>query len=88
MISDLVLLKELPEAVQNSIEAYIGCLSGAILREDYIRYMKDAGLGRIKVLDERGFPKENMVGTENIEEVAASIVSIKISAEKKRTSTP
>ena len=83
MISDLVLLKELPQGVRNSIEAYIGCLSGAILREDYIRYMKEAGFGRVKVLDETGFPAKNMMGTQNIEEVAASIISIKISAEKK-----
>jgi len=88
MVSDLVILKELPQGVRNSIEAYIGCLSGAILREDYIRYMKEAGFDRIKVLDETGFPVENMMDAENSEEVAASIVSIKISAEKNRISTP
>src|SRR4030043_1269161 len=32
MISDIVLTKELPDAIKNSIEAYIGCLSGAIMR--------------------------------------------------------
>ena len=88
MISDLVLLKTLPEVVRNSIEAYIGCLSGAILREDYIGYMKEAGFDRIRVLDQTGFPKENMMGSENIEEVASSIISIKISAEKKSISAP
>lgn len=88
MISDLVLLKPLPEEVRNSIEAYIGCLSGAILREDYIRHMKEAGFGRVKVLDESGFPIENMMGVKNSEEIAASIVSVKISAEKKYTHTP
>ena len=48
MISDLVLLKELPQGVRNSIESYIACLSGAILREDYIGYMKEAGFDKIK----------------------------------------
>jgi len=35
MISDMVLLKELPDFIKNSIEAYIGCLSGAIMRDEY-----------------------------------------------------
>ena len=32
MISDIVLLKELPDVLRNSIEAYVGCLSGAYLK--------------------------------------------------------
>src|SRR3989337_4332744 len=30
MVSDIVLYKELPDAIRNSVESYIGCLSGAI----------------------------------------------------------
>jgi hypothetical protein len=33
MISDIVLLKELPKFIKDSIEAYIGCLSGAIMKD-------------------------------------------------------
>jgi arsenite methyltransferase len=33
MISDIVLLKELPAFIKNSVEAYIGCVSGAMLKD-------------------------------------------------------
>ncbi len=42
-ISDLALLKELPEAIRNSIDAYTGCIGGAILLDDYKRYVEEAG---------------------------------------------
>ena len=32
MVSDIVLTKELPEAIKNSITAYVGCVSGAMLK--------------------------------------------------------
>lgn len=82
MISDLVLIKPLPAPVKNSVEAYIGCLSGAILRNDYIGHIKVAGFERIEVVDEAAFPSENITGIADPDDIAASIVSIKISASK------
>ncbi len=32
MISDIVLLAELPELIPHSIDAYTGCLAGALLK--------------------------------------------------------
>jgi len=43
-ISDIVLLRPLPEAVRSSVEAYIGCLAGAVLADDYLGYIKSAGM--------------------------------------------
>jgi len=60
MVSDLVLRKELPDIIKNSIEAYIGCLSGAIMKDEYIGYIKMAGFYKIKIIDEKYFPVENM----------------------------
>jgi len=39
-VSDVVLLKELPEFVKSSTEAYIGCLAGAIMKDDYLDIIK------------------------------------------------
>src|SRR3990170_4696758 len=33
MISDMVLLNELPEAVKKSVQAYVGCISGAEMKD-------------------------------------------------------
>ncbi len=43
-ISDMVLLRPLPEAVRGSVEALVGCIAGAALREDLVRMIAAAGL--------------------------------------------
>ena len=43
-ISDIVLLKPLPESVKKDLEAYIGCIAGADLIEDYLGQAIRAGL--------------------------------------------
>jgi len=73
MVSDLVLVKDLPDNIRKSVELYIGCIAGAVKKEDYIRYMKIAGFEDIKILDETGYLKED------------AVVSVKISAIKPGT---
>ncbi|MCK5434468.1 MAG: arsenite methyltransferase [Dehalococcoidales bacterium] len=91
MISDMVLLKELPDSIKNSIEAYIGCLSGAIKRDEYIEAIRGAGFQEVSIIDETSFPIECMandpttktiiknleIPPEEIKKVAGSVVSIK-----------
>ena len=92
MISDLVLLKELPDFIKNSVEAYIGCLSGAIMKDDYLNAIKAAGFKEVKIIDETSFPIELMasdstakalieemkIPVEKLKDVARSVVSIKV----------
>ena len=96
MISDMVLLKELPDFIKNSVEAYIGCLSGAILRDEYIGAIKAAGFQEVRIIDEKSFPIECMVNDptakaivenvnispDKVKEVASSVTSIKVYAVK------
>ena len=42
-ISDLVLLKELPPEIRGSVDAYTGCIGGAILLDEYRRQVAEAG---------------------------------------------
>jgi SAM-dependent methyltransferase len=60
LISDLVLLKPLPDFIQKSVAAYIGCLSGAILKEDYIKLIETAGFEDVRIVKESPFPLELM----------------------------
>jgi len=60
MVSDLVLVKDLPDAIKESIEAYVGCLAGAVKKEDYLAFIKDAGFKDIKVVDQTNYPIEAM----------------------------
>jgi len=92
MISDIVLLKELPDFIKSSIEAYIGCLSGAIMRDEYLAAIKAAGFQEVAVVDESSFPIECMANDPTaraiiesleiplaaVKEVAGSVASIKV----------
>lgn len=52
MVSDLVLLRPLPESVRASVEAYAGCISGAMLKEDYLGAMTEAGFREVELVGE------------------------------------
>ncbi len=90
MISDMVLLKELPNFIKNSIEAYIGCISGAAMKDEYIETIKAAGFQEVNIIGETSFPIvandpaaktiiENLkISTEKIQEIDNSVLSIKI----------
>ena len=47
-ISDIVLLKPLPDAIMQDLEAYIGCIAGAELIGDYLGHAMAAGLNVVK----------------------------------------
>jgi len=92
MISDIVLLKELPNFIKDSIEAYIGCLSGAIMRNEYIEAIKASGFQEVGIVDETFFPIECMandptakaiiknleIPMKEVKEAANSVASIKV----------
>jgi arsenite methyltransferase len=48
-VSDIVLLKELPEALVRDISAYVGCISGASLLTDYLGDALAAGLRDLSI---------------------------------------
>jgi len=81
MVSDLVLAKDLPEAIKESVEAYVGCLAGAIMKDEYLNLMKMAGFKGVKIISESSYPVDAMF--DNLEGAQDAIVSIKVSAVKK-----
>ncbi|MFX1598690.1 MAG: arsenite methyltransferase [Promethearchaeota archaeon] len=55
MVSDIVLYKKLPDVIKNSVKAYAACISGAMMKEDYLETIKAAGFRELKIIDERSF---------------------------------
>lgn len=49
MISDVVLTKPLPEELKNDNELLVGCVSGAILKQDYLDQLKKTGFVNITI---------------------------------------
>ncbi|MFH2042894.1 MAG: arsenite methyltransferase [Acidobacteriota bacterium] len=101
MVSDIVLLHRLPAALIESIEAYVGCVAGAVMKEDYLKAIRDAGFEDIKIVGETTFPISDLLGhpavqahfgqadhlEEKIGEISSSIASMKVSAVKRAAMT-
>lgn len=96
VISDIVLLKKLPDYIKNSVEAYVGCISGAILKYKYIKLIEEAGFQNIVISDETSFSIDLMINDptaqsiiqkaniteEELKGIGSYFVSIKIMANK------
>ena len=96
MVSDIVLLKELPEEIRNSVAAYVGCVAGAVTKKEYLEAIQATGFEETKVLSEATFPTELLandptarevaknlkLSREKAKDLASSVVSIKVSAIK------
>ena len=89
MISDIVLLKKLPETIKKSKRAYVGCVSGATMKNEYLALLKDAGFQEVSIIEEAHFPAETIIAeaaaegvgsskTFIAEEIANSIASVKV----------
>jgi len=52
MVSDIVLLKELPESIKNSMAAYAGCIAGASMKKDYLATTIAAGFKDVEIVAE------------------------------------
>ena len=50
VISDILLDGPLPEAIRKDLLAYVGCVAGAMRREEYFALLGAAGLGEVEVL--------------------------------------
>ncbi len=97
-ISDIVLERELPHFVKDSLAGHIACVSGAEKLEDYLQYVKDAGFKNVKVESKSEFPLELMLtdpqvmkiaremnfnlDSEQAKDIASSVTSISLSAIK------
>lgn len=50
-ISDIALKQQLPQAVAQSLAAYVGCIAGAILIDDYRAGLLEAGFQHVEIVD-------------------------------------
>jgi arsenite methyltransferase len=50
-VSDIALKRELPAELGDDLMAYVGCIAGAILIEDYRRGLVEAGFAHVEVID-------------------------------------
>ena len=97
MVSDLVLAKPLPESVARSVAAYVGCIAGAMLKDDYLAAIREAGFADVEVLSEATYPigssdpdatelailNSTGISREDLRATAESVISVKVTASKR-----
>jgi ubiquinone/menaquinone biosynthesis C-methylase UbiE len=89
-VSDIVLSGTLPERLKNDIVMYAGCVSGAILREEYLSIIEKAGFENIQVKKDRVIEIPDDIfkkyvteeEVEQIKQTKTGIFSITVYAEK------
>ena len=89
-ISDIVLTGDLPEKIKNAAEMYAGCVASAILKDDYLQIIKDAGFKNLTLQKEKPIviPTDILKQYLNEEEITAynanktNIYSITVYGEK------
>ncbi len=82
IISDMVLLENIPDKIKESAGAYIGCISGAILKKDYLDTIKDSGFEDIEIIEETNYPFELIIAMVSPDEVTAILKDLDISMEE------
>jgi len=95
MVSDIVLLKELPLSLLESVAAYTGCVAGALNKDSYLQKIAAAGFQDVKIISESLFPMDEIIKHPAAEAIgnkdtlktmaellASSIASIKVAAVK------
>lgn len=55
LISDIVLEASLPQETREAVASYTGCLGGAILKEEYLQLIHDAGFTDVRIVSEAPF---------------------------------
>jgi arsenite methyltransferase len=89
-ISDIVTYSSIPEGLRDAAALYAGCVSGALIKEDYLQLIAEAGFTNIQVQKERKneLPDELLIQYMSAEEAEhfkkefAGIASITVYGEK------
>ncbi|MGD0330324.1 MAG: arsenite methyltransferase [Nitrososphaeria archaeon] len=98
MVSDIVLLKKLPKIIEKNVKAYVGCVSGAMMKDEYLNLITRSGFQNVKVIGEspfsveiiaddetvKTFVKESRMSAQRIKSLSDSILSVNVSGVKPR----
>lgn len=85
VVSDIVLLRELPDEVRTSLEAYVACVAGAARKDDYLEMIRAAGFESIRVLKEVSADSALPCAIGCGGDAARSVVSITLEATRPAT---
>jgi SAM-dependent methyltransferase len=73
-VSDIVLEGQLPDDIRTSLEQWVGCIAGALIKDDYLQQMRNAGFSPVQVVEQSDYASEVEGGDK--------VLSVTIKAEK------
>lgn len=102
MVSDLVLIRPLPEAIRNDLDAYAACVAGALLKDDYLAAIQAAGFQGMEVVGEstydlgepelaqvaQSLSEGSSVSSSDLWAASKCVVSVQIQATKPESTNP
>lgn len=94
MVSDIVLLEELPQRLRDNLELYAGCISGAMEKQPYLQVIEEAGFRQVQIVAEKGaadllspgdpliagFVESSGLPLEELQRLGRAVVSIQVKA--------
>ena len=77
-VSDIVLLRELPDSLRKDMAAWSACVSGALLEEDYLASIARAGFVDVSVIDKQVYTEVQLssyISSEDPDKDLSSLVA-------------
>jgi hypothetical protein len=71
MVSDIVVNGELPPAIRNRLDAWAGCIAGALEESDYVGKIRAAGFEEVEILSRDYVPADQVADTEELQQIIA-----------------
>jgi SAM-dependent methyltransferase len=84
VVSDLVLERPLPKNIRESVEAYVGCVAGASLKEEYLALIREAGFRDVEIVRQGRYAVggDFLGGSAEGEEALRAVTSVQVRARK------
>ncbi|HUV61434.1 MAG TPA: arsenite methyltransferase [Thermoplasmata archaeon] len=83
-VSDIVLLRELPPELRNDLAAWSACVSGALLKKDYLQAMIRSGFESVEVVSEEVYSTEQLnsyiLKGQSESDLTSTVASCKVTA--------
>jgi SAM-dependent methyltransferase len=76
IVSDIVLNRPLPEAARSNADLYAACIAGALLRDDYLRAIRDAGFEKVEVLSDHTYQASNSCDDPVTSDVSGALIEV------------
>src|SRR5439155_22533696 len=84
LVSDLVLTREIGSELKQNVDLYVGCVAGASLEEDYLRFIREAGFEDVEAVNRSRYDggADRLAPGSPEREAFDAVASVKVRARK------